>query len=97
MTKLSPAQYGALLSLREFGPITAIEVLGPRDMSGKRKVRLECHVMSPATLARLESWGYVNCDRDLLPRPVNAVGKLGKPRRSLCITITELGSLALGE
>lgn len=95
--KLSDAQFGALSTLREFGPIRAVEVQGPRGMDGKRKTKLECHVMNIATLSKLQSDGLVTVSRTPLPRVKNAVGKVGHPRIALTITATETGISALNK
>lgn len=93
--RLSDSQHGVLNTLREFGPQMAIEVHGPRDMSGKRKVKLEWHCAPGPTLAKLESAGLVTVQRAEPVRPVNAVGKPGHPRVALTITITDAGRAAL--
>ena len=93
--KISDAQFSALSTLREFGPIRAVEVQGPPGMDGKRRVRLECRVMNNATLAKLQSEGLVDVSRKPLPRVKNAVGNVGHPRIALTITATEAGLAAL--
>jgi hypothetical protein len=89
--KLSDAQFGALSTLRDHGPINAIEVAGPVDMSGKRKVKLECHVFNSATLAKLEGAGLVAVSRSEIYRPTDATGREGRHRRNVCISITADG------
>jgi hypothetical protein len=93
--KISDAQFGALLSMRDNGPVKAIEIIGAPTMDGKRKAKLECHLMNIATLSRLEAEGLVSVSRTPLPRPRNAVGKAGKPRTELLIALTENGLNAL--
>lgn len=93
--KLSPAQFATLHTLFEFGPKTAMEVLAPADMSGKRKAKLEWNVASAPTLASLEAAGLVSVERRPVDAPSNAFGKLGHPRRALTIAITDKGRLAI--
>ena len=95
MAKMSDAQFGALLTLKEQGSISAIEVLGPLGMDGKRKASLECNVMNIATLKRLVAEDWVTVSRTPIPRPRSAVGKHGKPRTRLDIKPTEKGLSAL--
>jgi hypothetical protein len=97
MAKISDAQFGALDTLIQFGPVKAIEVAGPKSMDGSRKIKLECHAMSPATLANFEANGYVTVTRTPIATPVNAVGKKGNARRALVITITEAGRAAFAK
>lgn len=92
---LSPAQFSALHTLREFGPKTAVEVVLPAAMDGTRKTRLEWNVATAPTLAKLEAAGYVKVARKPMPTIRNAVGKSGHPRRALTIEITEAGRNAL--
>lgn len=89
--KLTDAQFGFLSTLQEFGPRDAIEVVGPPAMDGKRKVKLESHLGSSATLAALERAGFVDVRRESLGRPKNAVGKRGHERIQLWIKITDSG------
>jgi len=93
--KISDAQFGALLNMKENGPISAIEVRGPIGMDGKRKAKLECNVMNIATLNRLHAEGLVTVSRTPMTRSRNAVGKPGKPRTRLEIAITDKGVRAL--
>ena len=93
--KLTDAQFGALCTLREHGPKGAVEVLLPPAMDGSRKFKLECHFMAWPTLDRLEQLGLINVQRGVGYRPKNAVGKSGKERRELRITITDKGLAAL--
>lgn len=89
--KLSDAQYGALVSIREHGPINAVEVASAPGMGGKRKVKLECHILNVATLAKLEQAGLVSVTRGEIYRPKDATGRNGHPRRNVCISITADG------
>jgi len=89
--KLSDAQFGTLTTLREHGPVNAIEVAGPAGMDGKRKTKLECHLLNAATLAKLEGAGLVAVSRSEFYRPKDATGRAGKPRRNVCISITAEG------
>lgn len=89
--KLSDAQYGALSTLREFGPVNAVEVLGPPAMDGKRKVKLECHVLNVTTLAKLEDAGLAAVSRGVIYQPTDATGRKGHQRRNVCISITAEG------
>jgi len=91
MMKLSDAQFGALSTIHNHGPINAVEVAGPADMSGKRKIKLECHVLNAATLAKLEGDGLVAVTRGEIYRPTDATGRKGHPRRNVCISITSDG------
>lgn len=95
--KMSDAQFGALNTLREFGPKEAIEVVMPPSMDGREKVRLEWNVASSATLAKLEAAGLVVVNRQSIGRPSNAVGKRGHERRKLTISISDAGRMALEE
>lgn len=88
---LSDAQFGALISIREHGPINAVEVASAPGMDGKRKVKLECHVLNMATLAKLEQAGLVAVSRGEIYRPKDAAGRNGHPRRDVCISITAAG------
>lgn len=89
--KLSDAQFGALVSIREHGPINAVEVAGAPGMDGKRKVKLECHLLNVVTLAKLEQAGLVAVSRGEIYRPKDATGRNGHPRRNVCISITSDG------
>lgn len=89
--KLSDAQFGALISLREHGPINAVEVASAPGVDGKRKIKLECHVLNMATLAKLEQAGLVAVSRGEIYRPRDATGRNGHPRRNVCISITSDG------
>lgn len=93
--KLSDAQFGVLVALRDHGPIVAVEVQGPRGMDGKRKAKLECRHMNIATLNRMREDGLVEVWRAPLPRPMNAVGKLGNVRTQITIKATDTGLAAL--
>lgn len=93
--KLSDAQFGALSTLQQFGPNDAIEVIGPPRMDGTREVKLQWNGASGATLGKLEAAGLVSVNRKPLGRPRNAVGKPGRPRRGLTISITDAGRAAL--
>ena len=94
--KLSDTQFGVLDCLNKFGMKTAIEVLGPVGMDGKRKVsRLEWNVANKVTLAKLEDNGLVSVKRATSERFADATGKLGHPRRTIYIEITEAGKAAL--
>ena len=92
---LSAAQFGALSTLREFGPVKGIEVRQPPAIDGTRKTKLECHLMSAATLARLEGDGLVAVTRGEIFRPVDAGGKAGAARREIQIAITDKGHAAI--
>jgi hypothetical protein len=94
--KLSDAQFGALWHLADHGPVTAEEIIGPRNMAGKRKTTLKIHSMTAATINRLEAGGLVTVERIAAPRPVNAVGTPGHKRNTLTITITDAGRKAIG-
>jgi hypothetical protein len=93
--KLSDSQFCTLRSLAEHGPQEAMQVYGPRDMAGNRKIKLEWRGTQIVTLEKMEKAGYVAVKRDVLPRPVNAVGKQGHPRVALTISITDAGRAAL--
>lgn len=93
---LSDAQYCALTSVRDHGPINAQEVLQPPAMDGSRKVKLECHLMAAPTLAKLEAAGFVSVSRGEIYRKSDATGRKGNKRRSVCISITDDGIAALG-
>ena len=94
--KLTDTQFGVLQCLNEFGMKTATEVLGPVGMDGKRKVaRLEWNVANKVTLAKLESAGFVAVKRATSERFADATGKLGHPRRTIYVEITEAGKAAL--
>ena len=93
---LSDTQFAVLNCLNEFGMKTAIEVLGPIGMDGKRKVaRLEWNVANKVTLAKLEGAGFVSVKRAEPTRPADATGRLGHPRREISIEITDAGRAAL--
>lgn len=91
MMKLSDAQFGALSTLYQHGPINAVEVAGPAGMDGKRKIKLECHALNVATLTKLEAAGLVAVSRGDIYRPTDAAGRKGHPRRNVCISITAEG------
>ena len=95
--KLSPAQFATLHTLAEYGPKEAIEVRMTASMDGRRKVKLEWNVASGVALATLEDAGLVYVLRKEMPRPVNAVGVAGLPRRALTISISDAGRDALGK
>ena len=97
MTKLTAAQFGALCTLRDFGPATATEVLMPPAMGGTRRAKLQWNVATGPTLSTLESAGFVSVHRATAPGPKNAVGKAGHPRRILTIAITDAGIAALAQ
>lgn len=92
--KLTPAQFGALSTLAQFGPKDLTEVHGPSGMDGKRKITVQ-GIMSAPTLAKLEQAGFVKVNRGISSRPVNAVGKPGHLRFPLRVEITETGRQAL--
>lgn len=87
--KLSDAQFGALCTLRDFGPQAATVVNEPN------RARLEWNVASMPTITKLEAAGFISITRKPVPRPVNAVGKRGHPRLALVISITPAGRKAL--
>lgn len=93
--QLSDAQFGALCTLREFGPVRAVEVVQSPNMAGARKVKLQCHAMNAVTLAKLEAAGLVSVARDPLSQPKDATGRRGLPRRVVTISITDAGCEAL--
>lgn len=93
--KLSDAQFGCLVTLEKFGPKTAVEVDMPQKMDGTRRARLEWHVASSATLGKLEAAGFVRVVRRPASPPINAVGKRGRKRTILDISITDAGRVAL--
>lgn len=93
---LSDAQYCALTTVRDHGPINAQEVLQPPKMDGSRKVKLECHVLTAPTLKKLEGGGYVAVSRGEVYRKEDATGRKGNARRNVCISITAEGREALG-
>jgi hypothetical protein len=89
------AQFGALHQLATYGPADATEIEGPLAMDGTCRVKLQCRVMSPATLRVLEDAGLVSVSRELIGRPISATGKRGHRRYSLTITITDIGRKVL--
>lgn len=93
--KLSGAQFGVLDTLVNFGPVSGVEVLMPAAMDGSRRVKLECHVLNSATLAKLEGAALVAVVRGAVTRPVDATGRPGRKRRSVLIGITDAGRAAL--
>jgi hypothetical protein len=93
---LSDAQYGALTTVRDHGPINAQEVFQPPKMSGERRVRLECHVMSAPTLAKLEAAKFVAVSRGEIYQKADATGRKGNKRRNVCISVTADGLAAIG-
>lgn len=92
--KLTPAQFATLHTLRDHGPKQAVEVIQSLDMAGNRRI-LQWHVASKPTLAALEAAGLVAVERSAPVRPRNAVGKHGRPRVVLTITITDAGRAAI--
>lgn len=95
--KLTDAQYGALHTLREFGPKSAIEILLAPAMDGSIKAQLQCHFVSAPTLARLEADGLVHVSRSEAVAPIDCTGRKGRKRRKLFIDITDKGRAALQE
>lgn len=95
--RITDSQFGALCTLRDFGPRDGEEILLPRGMDGKRKTRLSCHLMVSTTLQRMEDQGLVSVERGEYRAPKNAVGKSGHPRRPITISITDKGRAALAE
>lgn len=95
-TKLTDAQFSALHTLAEYGPKFGTEIRMLPAMDGSRRVKLECHLLTAATLARLEADGLVSVERGETSAPKNAVGKSSHARRPVTITITEAGRSALG-
>jgi len=93
--KLTDAQFGALCTLRDHGPKDAVEVLNPPAMDGPRKIKLECHFMAWPTLDRLEQLGLINVQRGPARMPKDAVGRSGKARRPVVITISDKGRAAV--
>ena len=93
--KLSPAQFGALQQLMSFGPIEAVEVVGPRAMDGSRKTTFQCHCLTAPTMRALASAELVTIERTSVGRPINAVGKRGNPRVQVVVNITDAGRAAL--
>lgn len=93
--KLTPAQFGVLHALDQFGSKPAVEVLHAPSMDGKRKVKLEWNGTLISTLEALEGAGLVSVARSPVYRKKNAVGKPGLPRRDITISITEIGRAAL--
>ncbi len=93
--KLSDTQFGVLGTLREHGPQDVVEVLGPPDMRGSRKAKIEGFLLTAPTLDCLERNGLVAVQRGEFYRLKNAVGKSGLRRRNLRITITDAGRAAL--
>lgn len=86
--RISDAQHGVLHQIKEFGPINTSEVYGPRDMAGKRKVKLETGKLTAATLDKLVSLGLVAVSRGKAYRPTDATGRRGHERCPICISIT---------
>jgi len=93
--KLSDAQWGFLRSIEDFGPRTAIEVIGPPKMDGSRRIKLENCAVSAATLDNLRRRGLVHIERGEVKRPVNAVGKKGNTRTQIAISLTDAGRAAI--
>jgi hypothetical protein len=95
--RLSDAQLGVLWQLDGQGPIKAEEILGFSKKIGARTAALCCPQMTMATMKRLEAEGLILVQRARAPRPVNAVGKAGRLRNTLTISITEAGREALSK
>jgi DNA-binding MarR family transcriptional regulator len=95
--KLSYAQFSVLHTLDMHGPKSAVEVILPEGMDGKRKTRLEWNMATGPTLSKLESAHLVTVSRTPLPTVRSAVGRSGHPRRKLTIAITDAGRAALAE
>ena len=93
--KLTDAQWGALRSIIDHGPISAEEVVMPPAMDGSRRTKLRCNRITKPTMERLESEGLVIVTRVPEPRPVNAVGKSGHRRSSVMVHITDDGRAAV--
>jgi hypothetical protein len=93
--KLSDAQWGALRSIVDHGPISADEVVLPPAMDGSRRTKLQCNRLTKPTMERLEAEGFVIVTRVPEARPVNAVGKAGHRRNSLMVHITDAGRAAV--
>jgi hypothetical protein len=93
---LSDAQFGALTTVRDHGPINAQEVLQPPKMDGSRRVKLECHVLTSPTLEKLETAKLVAVSRGEIYQKEDATGRKGNKRRNVCISITADGLAALG-
>lgn len=94
-TKLTDAQFGALHTLREFGPKHGVLVYGPATMNSRRKAKLECHVMNAATMMALEERGLIRVERGGPLRPKDATGRKGNPRIPVKIEITDAGRALL--
>ena len=93
--KLSDGQFGALSTLAQFGPKTAVQIAGPVGMDGKRKLSLQWNVATAATLTKLVDAGLAVVVPGEIERPTDATGRKGRPRRTLTISITEAGRAAL--
>lgn len=93
---LSDAQFSALTTVRDHGPINAQEVLQPPKMDGSRAVKLECHVMSAPTLVKLEAAKFIAVSRGEIYQKADATGRKGNKRRNVCISVTADGLAALG-
>lgn len=93
---LTDAQFSALHTLAEFGPKAGTEILMPAAMDGSRRVKLECHILTAPTLAKLEAAGLVTVERGTIAAPKDAVGRSGRQRRAITIAITGAGRAALG-
>lgn len=89
--KLSPAQHGVLHQLKEFGAINTTEVLGPPNMAGVAKAKLETTQVTAATINTLVGMGLVAVSRGEVYRPKDATGRPGNKRRNVCISITADG------
>ena len=89
--KISDAQWGVLHQLKEFGPINTHAIHGPKDMSGKRKTRLETHLLTEATLTKLVDLGLVTVSYGQAFFPLDATGRKGHKRRPICIAISTVG------
>ncbi len=92
--RLSDAQFGALWQLIDHGPVIAEEIVLSQAMDGSRRTKLQCHLLTAATLSRLEAEGLVAVQRCPAQRPVNAAGKAGHRRNLLTIDITDAGRAA---
>jgi hypothetical protein len=93
--RITDSQFGALCTLRDFGPNEGEEILLPRGMDGTRKTRLSCNLMVGPMLSRMEAQGLIRVERGEYHAPKNAVGKSGQPRRPIVISITDKGRTAL--
>lgn len=93
--KLSDAQWGALQSIVDHGPICGDEIVMPPAMDGSRRTKLQCARLTKATMERLEADGLVIVTRVPEARPINAVGKAGHRRNSVMVHITDAGRAAV--